>query len=155
PALHEPVQLAGGDDRLVATAGLGQAADGQRADRGDALERAHDRAAGLGLALGTDRREPQRVDQWVERFLVVAGIESPAPELRIAPPEPLLELLAPRLGERVGGKRLQQLLGALKRRRGLGLTAVLHAQNRLRGELADLAAERAGDQPAESGRARG
>src|SRR5262249_18731488 len=93
--LHQLVELSGGDDRLVAAAGLGEAAHRQRAHRPDALERADDRRARLGLTLGSDRREAQGVDERSERLVIVARVEPAAPYLGVAPPEPLVDLVAP------------------------------------------------------------
>src|SRR4029450_4441892 len=104
-ALHEPVEVAGGDDRFIATSGFGEPTDRQRAPCGDSPERANDRRPRLGLTLRADRRKAERVDQRVERFFVVARIEPPAPQLRITPPEPLIDLVPPCRWERGRGGR--------------------------------------------------
>jgi len=89
------------------------------------------------------------VDQRVQGVLVLAGLHAAHAELRVAPPEPLVHLLAPLRRQRLGRHRVEQLLGAPERGERLGLARLLHAPDRLGGELADLAAERAREHLAE------
>src|SRR5438093_1857932 len=63
----------------------------------------------------------------------------------------LVHLLASLQRERLVGGRGQELLGALERGERLRLALLLHAPDRLRGELADLAAEGTGEEVLEVG----
>src|SRR5439155_5242417 len=91
-ALEERAEVFDARHRNGAMSPLGQAPDRPRARGGHAFERLHQRRARLGLAVRTDRLESQRVPQRSERLLGIAGRQPPLPELRVRPPEPLIDL---------------------------------------------------------------
>src|SRR2546430_9479713 len=75
--------------------------DREGADVGDALERAHQRRASLGLAVGADAGELECAHERVERGLMVARLDAAHAELRVTPQQALVQLLTA-----LGGKRL-------------------------------------------------
>src|SRR5205823_10862114 len=84
-----------------------------------------------------------------------AGVDASPTELVVAPPEVVVELLAALGRQRLVVNALGQALRALERAQRLRLARLLHRADRLRGELADLAAERPGEELAERLGARG
>src|SRR5204863_4367796 len=129
---------------------FGQAADRPRARGGQALERLHQRRPRLGLTVWTDPLEPQCVPQRRERLLGLAARDPPPAELRVRPPESLIDLFATFGRQRLGRDRREQILRALERLERVGLAPFLQAADRMRGELAHLAAEGPGEHRVES-----
>ena len=86
------------------------------------------------------------MEERLQRRLVLGGLDAPGTELVVAPPQTPIDLLAPRRRQRLGVERVQQRLRALQRSERIALARLLHAADGLGGELADLAAERAGEE---------
>src|SRR5262249_47992368 len=84
-----------------------------------------------------------------------AGLEPAAPELRVAPPEPLIDLGAAGRRPRGAGNRRQHNFGLLERLEGLDLLTLLHAEDRPPREPADPGPQSAPGEPAESRGANG
>src|SRR5205823_12047199 len=84
-----------------------------------------------------------------------AGVDASPTELVVAPPEVVVELLAALGRQRLVVHALEQTLRALERAQRLALARLLHRADRLRGELADLAAEGSRKELAERLGARG
>src|SRR5207245_2507878 len=74
-----------------------------------------------------------------------AAVDASDAELGIAPPESAFQLLPSLRRDPLLRDRPQQRLGAVERGQTLLLLALLHATNRVGGELTDLAAERGGE----------
>src|SRR5262249_17246366 len=92
---------------------------------------------------------------WLHGVLEGAGLDAPAAETVISPPEPSVDFLAALGRQRLVVDGFEQLLGALERDLRLRLTCLLHRADRLRGELADLAAQRPETGPRDGARAPG
>src|SRR4029077_7642502 len=127
--------------RGLAIAGVGQFANGQRAGVGHAVERSDEQRDRLLAAPGPPL-VAERVEERLQRCLVLTGLDAAGAELVVAPPQAAIDLLAPRGRQRLRVERVEQRLRALQRGQRVALARVLHAANRLRGELTDLAAER-------------